>query len=142
MLIRDLQLINKYKKYIKYLIAGGTATIVDLVFLFLFYDVLNINIIIAATIAFVIAFFVSFYLQKFWTFRDNSRDKFKTQMAVYFIIGSLNVGINALGMNLLVNKLHVWYLLAQIILSGSIAIYSFLVYNFLIFNRTNQKISS
>jgi putative flippase GtrA len=130
-----MKLLWSYKRLIKYLIAGGTAATTDLILLFLFHDFLKINVVVAATLAFVIAFFISFYLQKFWTFRDNSRDKIKSQMGVYFIVGTVNVGINALGINFLVNNLHVWYLFSQLIMGGSIALYSFAVYNFFIFKK-------
>ena len=130
-----LSLLIKYKIYVKYIIAGGTAATTDLVLLYIFHDAMKIKVVASATLAFIIAFFVSFYLQKFWTFRDNSRDKMKQQMGVYFIVGAINVGINAAGMNFLVNKLHVWYLLSQIIMGGSIAVYSFLVYKFFIFKK-------
>jgi putative flippase GtrA len=130
-----MKLLWSYKRLIKYLIAGGTAATTDLVLLFIFHDIVKINVIFSATLAFSIAFFVSFYLQKFWTFRDDSRDKMKQQMGVYFVVGAINVGINATGMNCLVNKLHIWYLLSQIIMGGSIALYSFAVYNFFIFKK-------
>jgi putative flippase GtrA len=131
-------LLTKYKVYVKYLIAGGTAATTDLVLLFIFHDIFKIKVVVSATLAFVIAFFVSFYLQKFWTFRDNSRDKLKQQMGVYFLVGATNTGINAVAMYVLVEKNHLWYMLAQVIVAGSIALYSFLIYKFFIFKEAKQ----
>lgn len=130
-----IKLLFSYKRLIKYIISGGTAATTDLFLLFLFHDVLEINVVVAATLAFIAAFFVSFYLQKFWTFRDNSRDKIKQQMGIYFIVGAVNTVINAWGMNLLVNGWQVWYLLAQVIVAGSIALYNFAIYRFIIFKK-------
>lgn len=130
-----IKLLWSYKRLVKYVISGGTAAATDLFLLFFLYDVLEINVIISATLAFVAAFFVSFFLQKFWTFRDNSKDKIKQQMGVYFAVGAVNTVINAWAMDLLVNSWHVWYLLAQVIVSGLIALYSFIIYKFLIFKR-------
>lgn len=130
-----IKLLLSYKRLVKYVIAGGTAAATDLFLLFLLHDVWEINVIISATLAFVAAFFVSFFLQKFWTFRDNSRDKIKQQMGVYFTVGAINTVINAWAMDLLVNSWHVWYLLAQVLVAGSIALYSFAIYKFLIFER-------
>ncbi|MCX6796382.1 MAG: GtrA family protein, partial [Candidatus Falkowbacteria bacterium] len=131
-------LIYKYKIYIKYIIAGGTAAATDLFLLFLFHDIFKINVVVSATLAFVIAFFVSFYLQKFWTFSDNSRNKIKQQMGIYFFVGVINAGINAIGMDFLVNKLQIWYILSQVIMCGSIALYSFIIYNLFIFKKSHQ----
>lgn len=133
-----LKLANKYKVYIKYLISGGTATFIDLFLLFIFHSIFDISIVPAATLAFLMAFFVSFYLQKFWTFRDNSKEKIGKQGILYFIVAAANLGVNAIGMYFLAEVLHVWYLLAQIIMCGAIAFYSFLIYNFLIFNKTEK----
>jgi len=130
-----IKLVWSYKRLIKYVISGGVAATTDLSLLFFFHDIFDIDVVVSATLAFIIAFFVSFYLQKFWTFSDNSRDKIKQQMAIYFIVGSVNTAINAWAMNLLVNSWHIWYLLAQVIVAGSIALYSFIIYKFLIFEK-------
>ncbi len=56
-------------------------------------------------------------------------------MAIYFMVGLINTGINAEAMYLLVIKLHIWYLLAQIIVSALIAFYNFLFTNILFLKR-------
>lgn len=135
MLEKLFKFILEYKLYVKFLIAGGTSTLTDLILLFIFHSILKMNVIVAATFAYVIAFFVSFYLQKFWTFRENSTHKIRLQMAAYFMLGAINVGLNAVAMHFLVNVMHIWYLLAQIIISAVIAILNFLVYKYFIFKK-------
>lgn len=135
-----LSLIKKYQVIVKFIIAGGTATFTDLVFLYFFHSLCNIQVVISATLAFLIAFFVSFFLQKFWTFGDKSKEKIKKQMAIYFIVGLTNTGVNAEAMYLLVVKEHVWYLLAQILISALIACYNFLVYKYFIFKYIPKTI--
>lgn len=127
--------IYNYKIYIKYIISGGTAAFVDLALLYILTDILGIWYLLSASLAFVVAYFVSFYLQKFWTFRDNSRERIVRQMSLYFIVGVSNLGINAGGMYILVDKLNVMYMLAQVIMGGLIAIGSFLIYKFIIFRK-------
>ena len=130
-----LELILKYKLYVKFLISGGLSTFTDLFLLFIFHSILKMNVVVAATLAFVLAFFVSFYLQKFWTFRENSTHRIKLQLFFYFVLGAMGVAINAGAMHILVNVLHIWYLLAQILISAAIAIMNFLVYRFFIFKK-------
>ena len=126
--------IYKYKVYIKYVISGGTAAGIDLIILYILTDIFNIWYLLSACLAFVVAYFVSFYLQKFWTFRDNSRERIVKQMSLYLIVGVSNLGINAGGMYILVDKLGIMYILAQVIMGGIIAIGSFLIYKFVIFS--------
>ena len=128
--------ITKYKLYIKYIIAGGTAAATNLAILIFMTDVLNIYYLISTTVAFIIAYFVSFYLQKFWTFRDNSRDQIVKQMSVYFMVGVVNLGINDGGMYVLVDKVKLHHIPSQIIMGALIAIGSFMIYRFIIFKKT------
>jgi len=127
--------LEKYKLIIKYIISGGTAASVDLACLYIFTDVLGVWYITSASLSFLIAYFVSFSLQKFWTFRDNGREKIYKQMSLYFMVGVTNLLLNALGMYLLVDGFGVMYLLAQIIMGALLGFSSFLIYKFIIFEK-------
>ena len=124
-----------YTKIIRFLISGGTSTGVDLAFLFFFTDVLGIWYLASAVAAFIIAFFVSFGLQKFWTFRDHSRDGMHAQAGIYFLVASGNLIFNTLLVYLFVERFGSHYLLAQIVASLIIAGESFFVYQKFIFHR-------
>lgn len=128
----------RYKKIIKYLIAGGTATLVDLGLLYFFTDILNIWYLFSACLAFTLAFFVSFSLQKFWTFGDRDKETIYKQMRIYLAVALTNLLVNAGLMYLLVDGFKIWYIMAQIIVSGSIAVESYFIYNFFIFNKKNK----
>jgi glycosyltransferase involved in cell wall biosynthesis/putative flippase GtrA len=91
--------------------------------------------VLSSSFAFLIAYFVSFSLQKFWTFRDNGRGKIRQQMSLYFIVGVINLLLNGSGMYLLVDKLGVMYLLAQIIMGAILGFSSFVIYRFVIFEK-------
>ncbi|MDD5032416.1 MAG: glycosyltransferase [Patescibacteria group bacterium] len=127
--------IEKYKLIIKYVISGGTAALVDLVCLYVFTDIFGVWYLISACLAFVIAFFVSFSLQKFWTFRDNGREKIYRQMSLYFIVGTINLFLNAIGMYFLVERFNIMYLLAQVMMGALLGLGSFLIYRFMIFKK-------
>jgi len=127
--------LEKNKLIIKYIISGGTAASVDLVFLYIFTDVFKIWYIISAGLSFLLAYFVSFSLQKFWTFRDDGREKIYQQMSLYFIVGVTNLFLNTAGMYLLVDGFGVMYLLAQIIIGATLGVSNFLIYKFIIFEK-------
>ncbi len=141
--------INKYKIPIKYVISGCTAAFVDLALLYALIDIFKVHYLLSASIAFFAAFFISFYLQKFWTFRDNSNKQLYQQMFLYFAVGIVNLGINAGGMYILVEhifsefiyfgELNITYVLSQIIMGALIAVISFLVYRFVIFKKRKRK---
>ncbi|MFA4833853.1 MAG: glycosyltransferase [Patescibacteria group bacterium] len=127
--------IEKYKLIIKYIISGGMAASVDLIFLYIFTDVFGVWYIISASLSFLIAYFVSFSMQKFWTFRDSGRGAIYRQMYLYFIVGVANLLVNAGGMYLLVDEFGIMYMLAQIIMGALLGFSSFLIYKFIIFEK-------
>jgi len=129
------------KRIIKYLISGGTAAFVDIVLLYIFTDFFGLWYLLSAIISFLIAYFVSFYLQKFWTFRDNTLHNIRRQMIIYFIVGVTNLGINTAGMYLLVDKFKRHYLIAQIIMGALISFSSYLIYRFFIFSKKDNSIN-
>lgn len=123
----------KYFKIIRYLISGGTATAVDLGFLYVFTSLFHINYLLSSVLAFLLAFGVSFFLQKFWTFADRATDRMKSQLVIYFIITSINLGINTLLMYFFVDFFHIQYILAQIITAGLVACESYFVFQIFVF---------
>ncbi|OHA20349.1 MAG: hypothetical protein A2849_01065 [Candidatus Taylorbacteria bacterium RIFCSPHIGHO2_01_FULL_51_15] len=122
---------RKYQRLFRYLASGGTAAAVDLLALYIGTDLLHIHYLISAALAFIVAFFVSFMLQKFWTFQDHSIERVRLQMTLYFLVAGGNLALNTLLMYFFVEKLHLWYLLAQVVASGLIAFESFFISRYL-----------
>ena len=120
---------------VRYIIAGGTAASVNLLALYFFTEYIGFHYLASAAIAFVIALVVSFILQKFWTFQDNLTLDIHKQASIYAAVSITNFFLNLVLMYFFVEKLHIWYLLAQVIISGGIAFSSFLIYRHFIFAK-------
>lgn len=127
--------LNKYKDVIKYIITGVLATLTNLFFLFLFYEFLELRIILAVPFAFIIAFIVSFSLQKLWTFRNYSKKRLIRQLIYYFSFALFGLFLNTSLMYYLVEVLAWWYLLAQLLVTIFLAGINFFVYKFIIFYK-------
>lgn len=130
-----LPIISRYQRIIKYLIAGGTATLVDLILLFLLTSIIGFHYLFSATLAFIVAFIVSFTFSKFWTFADKSEGNWGSQATIYLIITSTNLGLNTLLMYLLVDFMHLHYMSAQIITSALLACESYFAYQIFVFKK-------
>ncbi|MEA1962813.1 MAG: GtrA family protein [Patescibacteria group bacterium] len=130
--IRELAI--KYKIYIKYIISGCTGALVNLATLFILTEFAHIYYLLSAIIAFFVSLAVGFNLQKKWTFRDNNKKVFK-QAVFYFVITGANLLINTALLYFLVEKLEIWYMLAQVVIYGSLSIFSFVLYKFLVFRK-------
>ncbi|PKM91282.1 hypothetical protein CVU82_01635 [Candidatus Falkowbacteria bacterium HGW-Falkowbacteria-1] len=123
------------KVYVKFFVTGFFTLILDLIFLFLFYDIFDCDILVSTAIAFILSFVFNFFVHKFWTFRNDNLKYIYKQILYYMFIALLNLGINIKLMHIFVNNMDFNYLLSQIATTILIGIESFFVYNFVIFNK-------
>ncbi len=121
---------------IKYIISGGIAAVVQLSLLYILTEVFGWWYIYSVSIAYGIAMMVAFLLHKFWTFRDNRLNYLAPQFVVFGIISTINFFINPLLVGGLVEWLHIWYIIAQIIVMILLAIESFFLNKSLTFRRS------
>jgi putative flippase GtrA len=121
------------KKFLKYLISGGSAFITNLGLLYFFTEVFNIWYVFSSIIAFAASFSVAFTLQKFWTFNDRSTAELRQQLTISFSVALFNLVLNTAFVYLLVEQFSLHYIFAQILTTGVIAIESFLMYQYVIF---------
>ncbi len=130
-----------YKKrlVIKYIVAGGTAAVVDIGALYFFKDVLDLPLRLSVALAFLVGFTASFILQKFWAFEEKSTDRVHAQAVLYFIVSAVNFFLNIIFVSLLVEVFGLWYILAKIIVSGLIAFVSFFIYKIFIFKLQDSS---
>lgn len=126
----------KRRLVLAFLVAGGAALVADVGVLYLCKGVFGIALIPSVAIAFLAGFCVSFLLQKFWTFGDLSVDRVHTQAGFYFAVAVANFFLTIFLMYVLVEKLHLWYILSKIFVSGGIAFVTFFIYKMLIFKSS------
>jgi putative flippase GtrA len=132
---RSSRFLGRQNSLIKCLVAGGVATIIDLILLFFFHGLMNIQIVSATTMAFVCSFLFSFMLQKFWTFQNHNREQTSSQLFLYVLNIMFTLYLNGLFMHLLVNNFSVWYLLAQVLVNIVIGLWNWVIYKFIIFRN-------
>ncbi|MES2216169.1 MAG: GtrA family protein [Patescibacteria group bacterium] len=130
-----------YRRVFRYLIAGGTAAATDLILLFVFTSVLHIWYLLSAIMAFLIAFGVSFTLQKFWTFDDQSTDRWKAQATIYMVIAAINLGLNTLLMYVAVDVGHFHYFISQFVISGLLAFEQYFIYQIFVFKKKAAEVA-
>ena len=99
---------------------------------------------LGSVLGFLVALAVTFALQKYWTFRDFTKEHMKRQFFSYTAVAVVSLGLNLLLLHL--SKLivesfdfdffHTWYLVAQIAIIVLLAGCSFLANYFLTFRPT------
>lgn len=135
MIKKIAQFLKDYYIFLKFGISGCSAMATDLFFLYTFHDIFKFKLYLSVLMAYSISFVVSFLLQKFWTFKNNEKNKTQRQFFMYVGVGVSGVIFNSLMVQLLVSKYGVYYLFAQLFIAGFIGVVNFLVYRFVIFRE-------
>ena len=130
---------ESHYKFIRYIISGGTAAVINIFLLYLLTEFFKFWYLFSAIASFIVAFVFSFILQKFWTFGDNSKAEAHKQLAIYLFVAIVNLLVNTLLIYLLVEYLTIWYIWAQIISGATIALYSFFVYKLIFYETTHTN---
>lgn len=112
---------------VRYLISGGTSASINLATLFFLYYIQHMYYLYAAVIAFIVSFLVSLILQKFWTFEDHSRDNLSLQVGKYLMTSLLGLSLNTFILYVLVDHLHLYVYVGQIIAGGLVACVTFFI---------------
>ena len=136
-LIREVQ---KHQQILRFLISGGSAFTATIVALYIFTDIFHIYYLFSTVLAFLIGFCVSFIMQKFWTFRDHSRDQMHLQLVLYLVMQGANLALNTFFMFVFVEYLHIWYLLSQFIIALGLAFGSYFINRRYIFKPQTEHI--
>lgn len=126
---------------VRYLISGGTSAGINLGLLSLLYYVFHIYYIYAAIVASVIAFFVSLFLHKFWTFQDFSKTDLHIQIGKYMANSLFGLVLNTFFLYVLVDYLHFYVYVGQIIAGGLVATITFFISRNLVFNGKKDLIN-
>lgn len=112
---------------VRYVISGGTSAVINLSTLSFLYYIKHMYYIYAAIIAFIVSFLVSLVLQKFWTFEDHSRNNLSVQIGKYLITSLLGLSLNTFILYVLVDHLHLYVYVGQIIAGGLVACVTFFI---------------
>lgn len=120
-------------RVVRYLISGGTAALVLLTFLYVFKEFFHLHYLLSSLSAIFVATIVGFILQKFWTFKDHTLSRVRTQITLYILLGVFNMAANTFCMYILVSIVHLHYFFSQIISCALLALFNFSMYRKVIF---------
>ena len=129
------ELTFRFRMYLKYVIAGGSAAVVNLSSLAIFVELFRLYYLPASVLAFCLGLIASFFLQKFFTFGHTDMIVVRRQFVMYVCIAAGNLLLNTLLVYLFVDVFRIWYLFSQVLAGILIAIESFVVYRRYVFTR-------
>ncbi len=122
----------------RYVIAGGSASLVDVILFNLLIYMSGTYYLLAVVISSTISFFIRFFLQR-KAFGASSRADAHRQLLFYGILFVISVGLTAFLMYIFVHFATIDKSIAQIISILLVAIVCFFVYKIIIFPNTEKN---
>lgn len=95
--------------------------------LYILTEFMHVWYVLSAVIMAIFNSAVNFTIQKFWTFENKDMTKVHKQATLYFAMGAVFMPANAGLLYVLVEYLHIYYMLAQVILTILFSIASYFI---------------
>jgi putative flippase GtrA len=133
---------NILKEFIRYLIVGGTAFIVDFTLLYLFktyvfYNMEVTGVYISTALGFIGGLIYNYVLSLLYVFesaKKNQKGKDIRSFIVFTIIGVVGLLLTELGMYVGIELFAVNYLIVKVFVAGVVLIWNYSIRKILIFN--------
>lgn len=110
----------------KFIIVGGTATVIDFIVLFILKEFIGLNEIVANTISFTVSVIYNYIASVKWVF-DVDEDKNKSKQFITFITFSIiGLLLNNLILWICIDKLSIYYLIGKAIATGIVMVFNFI----------------
>ncbi len=114
----------KKKRFLKFFSVGAVSAVIDLTLFFVLTELIGLKWFVAFPIVFVLIGFFNYFLNKFFTFKNDSK-KIKTQSLVFFVIALLGFGLNMLIMGFLIEFFKFWPVFARFVSMWIILIFNY-----------------
>ena len=137
--VRDLLLApttNSWLQFCRYVLVGGTATLVDWSVLFAVTELGHIHYLFSAVFGFMAGLITNFVLSKWLVFNSQAveaRVTPKAEFASYALIGIVGLGLTELILFLLTDLCKIYYMLAKAIATFMVLFYNYAARKFLLY---------
>ncbi len=132
--------IKKLSQLVRYCIVGSSGALIDLASLYIFVEYFQIYVLYAAVLSFLLSVTNNFILNKYWTFKNRSRN-FRKLYVKYLMVSTIGLGLTIGCMYVLLTITGLWYMFAKAITSLIVVSWNFLANKFWTF-RTSEQIMS
>lgn len=112
-------------KIIRFSIVGGIATLIDFVYLYIFKEFLNFNVILANTLSFIISVTYNYIASITWVFDVNKNKNKNIQFIIFIIFSVVGLIINNVILYILTDKLNIYYLISKVIATLIVMVFNF-----------------
>ena len=125
-------MINKIKsnklfnQILKFGVVGGIAFVIDYVTLIICKEIININVLLSAAIAFTVSVIFNYILSIKWVFDVNKEKDSRKNFIIFIIFSIIGLGLTELIMWFGTDIIKINYLIVKIIATGIVMIFNFI----------------
>jgi putative flippase GtrA len=127
------------EQFLRYLVVGGVAFVVDFGALVFLTEVLKFHYLASTAIAFCCGLVLNYILSITWVFNTRSLTSKKTEFAIFSIIGVIGLGWNEILMFLGTGVIGLDYRLTKLITVAIVLVWNFGMRKVILFNRPTTK---
>lgn len=109
----------------KFIVVGGTATVIDFVLLFVLKEFVGLNEIVSNTISFTISLIYNYIASVKWVFDVDKSKKQEQQFLIFIIFSIIGLLINNLILWICIDKLKIHYLIGKVIATAIVMVFNF-----------------
>lgn len=117
---------NWFAQFLRYVIVGGIAFVVDYGLLFVLTEFLNFHYLVSATISFIAGLVVNYVISTKWIFTKSKLQNRYMEFIIYGIIGVVGLLINNVLLYLLTDFLHLYYMLSKLVTAAIVMGWNFI----------------
>lgn len=125
---------NTGNEFLKYLVVGGGAFFVDAGLLFLLTEVGHLDYLFSAGVSFLVGLITNYVLSLQWVFTVHKESSQGREFAVFGAVGLGGLLLNEILLWLLVDRVHVYYMLAKVFVAGVVFLWNFVLRKVLLFS--------
>jgi putative flippase GtrA len=125
-------------QFLRYLVAGGTAFIVDFGALVLLTDLLDIHYLVSAAIAFGCGLVTNYLLSIIWVFSVRSMTNKTAEFVIFAVIGLIGLGWNELLLYAGTEGLGLDYRISKLVSVAVVLIWNFGMRRLILFTRAGK----
>lgn len=138
-LLKNLSPRRTFGQFLRYVVVGGVAFVVDFSFLAFLTEVGKINYLISASISFLLGLVCNYVLSVKWVFLDRKFKNKLLEFALFSGIGIVGVVLNEVFIWFLTERAGIYYLYSKIVTAMIVLIWNFLARKFGLFSLAAQE---
>ncbi|MCT4552923.1 MAG: GtrA family protein [Alphaproteobacteria bacterium] len=86
------------KRFLKFMIVGGTGTIINLIIFIIFNNYIGLHYMLSSTLSFIVAATSNYIFNKLWVFSDRGYEHSKKLYLKFMAISTASLSINLLAL--------------------------------------------